>query len=118
MFPAQVSRPEIRERPCKLNFPFVANLEYTLCFRDGTSQTGKGVTENVSSRRIVFRADRELAVGVALRLSVRWPVRLNERASLKLIISGRVIRAQGNRVTVQFSWHEFHTAGGKASPGD
>lgn len=67
---------------------------------------------------MLFRADQELPIGTAIQLSLGWPVKLENRVELKLIVLGRVVRTQGNYVGVEFHRYEFRTRASRSSVGE
>ena len=66
-----------------------------------TALAGKGTIVNISSSGILFMSDPKPEVGEQLQLSVDWPVILDGSTPLKLVIRGKVVRAQAHAVAVQ-----------------
>jgi len=60
-----------------------------------SENTGAGRTLDVSSGGVLFDATRPLPVGMNVELSISWPALLHNVAPLQLVISGRIIRANG-----------------------
>jgi len=45
-----------------------------------------------------------------VQISIAWPALVNGVAPLQLVVAGRVVRADGSRVAVHVSQHEFRAA--------
>jgi len=86
-------------------------LRWKLIRRRKVRDTGVGRTLDVSSGGVLFDATRPLPVGMNVELSISWPVLLHNVAPLQLVISGRIIRANGSKVAIHMNQHEFRTAG-------
>ena len=71
-----------------------------------TRGCGSGTTINISSRGVLIRTRQSLPINVIVKLSVKWPVALEECA-LKLILRGRVIRSNDETTAIRFENHEF-----------
>ena len=87
------------------------DLRWKLIRRKRVLETGTGRTLDLSSGGILFETDRPLPVGLNVELSVAWPVMLHNVASMQLVISGRIVRAAGQRTAIQMTQHEFRTMG-------
>jgi hypothetical protein len=46
-----------------------------------------------------------------VELSIAWPALLHNIAPMQLVVSGRIVRAEGARAAVRMVQHEFRTAG-------
>jgi len=108
MFAVSIVTRDKERRRYKLRFPFVAILAYTY-HTSRELRRGTGVTVNISRNGLLFRADQQLAVGRPIHLSLGWPVKLEEKVGLNLIMHGRVVRTQDNYVAVEFRRYEFRT---------
>jgi hypothetical protein len=87
------------------------DLKWKLIRRRRVLDTGTGRTLDLSSGGILFDPGRQLPVGLNVELSISWPVLLRNEAPMQLIVSGRIVRAGGNRVAVSMVQHEFRTSG-------
>jgi PilZ domain len=85
------------------------DVQYTISGRRGTEDKGEGKTINVSSCGILFTCQHQLAVGRRVRLCISWPVLLNDKVGLKLVVRGRVVRSEGGRAAIEIQQHEFRT---------
>jgi len=86
------------------------DLRWKLVRRRKTLDSGVGSTVDLSSGGILFEAGRHLPVGMNVELSIAWPALLHNVAAMQLVVSGRIVRADGNRIGIQMIQHEFRTA--------
>jgi hypothetical protein len=87
------------------------DMRWKLIRRRRVLDQGSGRTFDVSSGGIFFDAGRPLPLGLNVEISVAWPVLLHNVAPLQLVVSGRIVRTEGNRVAIRMSQHEFRTVG-------
>lgn len=87
------------------------DLRWKLIRRRRILETGNGETIDFSSGGVLFDPGRPLPVGLNVELAIAWPVLLHNTAQLQLVVSGRIVRAQGNRAAIQMTQHEFRTVG-------
>ena len=85
-----------------------ANLTYRVL--DGTRvlRRGTGRTTTMSSNRVLLETETWLPADTLIELSLSWPVMLDNRIPLKLVILGRTVMFEG-RVAVDILRHEFRT---------
>ena len=95
-------RPLIRR-----SFPLKAAVAYRLIEGDGTVRAGR--TQSLSGNKVWFEAENCLLVSALIELEVDWPVRLDNRTPLKLVISGRTLQVDQNHAAVEILRHEFRT---------
>jgi len=57
----------------------------------------------------MFDAGRPLPAGLDVELSIAWPVLLNDKSPMQLVVSGRIVRCIGNHVAFRMVQHEFRT---------
>jgi hypothetical protein len=57
----------------------------------------------------MFDAGRPLPAGLDVELSIAWPVLLNDKSPMQLVVSGRIVRCNGNTVAFRMVQHEFRT---------
>lgn len=98
------------ERRAAKRFPLEQEVRFKLFNRNGVD-FGLGRTVNMSSRGLLIRTDQQLAPGDRLEISVSWPVRLNNECPLKLVATGRVVRAQAGQAAILIERYEFRTQG-------
>ena len=92
-------------------YPITLDLHYQVLSDGRPVETGSGRTTRFGSRRVVFTAEPALQVAARLQVSVAWPVLLDDRVKLQLIIEGRVLGVDGDRVTLGVVKYHFRTRG-------
>ena len=60
---------------------------------------------------MLFTTERTLAPGERKELAVDWPAKLDQELPLKLVASGRVVRAVDGTAAIVIDRHEFRTQG-------
>lgn len=76
---------------------------------DRELSAGSGSTISISSSRVLFESKNALPPGSLVELAVAWPVELENRIKLRLIIVGRAVSVSGKRTLVDVVRHEFRT---------
>lgn len=87
------------------------DVNWKLIRRRRVLDTGSGKTLDLSSGGLLFDPGRHLPEGLNVELSITWPVLLHNVAPLNLVVSGRIVRANGRQVAVRTVQHEFRTTG-------
>ena len=72
------------------------------------NQMGSGNTLNMSSRGVLFTTDRSLTEGMRIELEVNWPA-THDGVLLKLVLVGRVVRAEGTCAAMSTESYQFKT---------
>lgn len=103
------------ERRSGIRFPIKSDLRWTVLNGKGGPLSGTGETVDFASTGISFRSDGKFPLGCHLKIDVDWPVELDGRIPMKLLIQGTVIRVSGSIVFVTIEKREFRTAGRKAT---
>ncbi len=98
------------ERRGALRFPIDQQVRYKVFARRAV-EAGCGRTVNMSSTGILFTAERVLAPGERVELSVNWPAYLDQKHPLKLVAAGRVVRASNGTAAMAIDRYEFRTQG-------
>jgi len=70
---------------------------------------GAGTSLDISRKGILFTTQQVLDVGEFVELSLEWPVRLDQKTPLKLVLRGRVVRSSDDRPAVFVRQHELRT---------
>lgn len=70
---------------------------------------GRGRTLAMTARTVRFASDTKFRVGLPIRLSILWPVRLQDGTALNLWMFGRIEQSAFGEVEVAISRHEFRT---------
>jgi hypothetical protein len=99
-----------REQRDPAHFPIERELRFRIAGKLGEA-AGSGMTIDIGSKRIVFRTDQKLPTGKRLDMAISWPAQLDQRCALKLLASGRVVRADSGLVAVSIERYEFRTLG-------
>src|SRR5215469_6096221 len=94
-----------------MQFPLVLPLKYKAIFPKGKPISGTGSTVLLSSTDIVFNADHPLGSGVQCEISIDWPVLLEGRIGLQLVLHSLITRSEAQFVMSRFSQYEFRTRG-------
>jgi PilZ domain len=108
---------ERRARPrYALRFP----LHYRVLGEEEAA-AGSGTTLNLSSSGVAFDGVEALKLGAHVELAIQWPVALNGRIPLKLMVEGLVTWNHGGLAAIRMSRCEFRTQrknapGGSALP--
>jgi|SRR5579871_2268543 len=100
------------ERRSKVRFPLVREVRYEF-EQSRHAHTGQGETLNISSSGVLIQTEHELEPGTKLQMAISWPMKLNETASIKLVVDGKIVWAEQKRAAVQFGSHEFRLLGCK-----
>jgi len=92
-------------------YPVSLDVTYKL-FRNGRiERLGSGQTLDVSSGGACFECADPFPPASVIELTINWPCMLEGVCPLKLVMRGRVVRVEGQRIAVEAEHHEFRTAG-------
>jgi len=109
------------ERRASQRFRIECNVRYRIVGQDVFEEFGSGKTVNISSGGVLLATDRVLSPGLRVEVEVEWPVKLDNRVSMKLVIVGRVVRSKKNDVAlaaVKITRYTFHTAAQRSQTDD
>ena len=98
------------ERRKNQRFPFTGIAKYV--FDGNLAQT---TTRDISSGGVFLKTDKILRIGEPIRILIDWPVLLDQRCLLQLVVVGKVLRSNGNGTAVGLKSYEFRTRGRKAA---
>jgi len=107
---AEASAPVDRingDRRSDRRYDVALELRWTLHTGRKAVEVGTGTTVDLSSGGILMHADRSLPVGKKVELSISWPVHAPNIPSMRLVVSGVVVRAQGRWTAVRTTQREF-----------
>jgi hypothetical protein len=104
-----------RDQRAHRRYPISLSVDYKLLRKGRVDRTGSGETLNVSSGGACFRCTESLPAGGSIELVMNWPFLLEGVCPLKLVMRGRIVRSDGERIAIQAQQHEFRTAGSRAS---
>jgi hypothetical protein len=96
-------------------FPISLEIQYRQLHRGREARRGSGRTINMSSGGILFDTEHPLTPGVTVEIFVNWPFLLEGVCPLKLVMRGRVVRADGMSAAIQTKQHEFRVAGSRTA---
>jgi hypothetical protein len=74
-------------------------------------ERGSGQTIDLSSSGLRFTAQRPLEPGLTVDMAINWPVLLDERVQLQLIITRVVVWSCGTESALRIGRHELRTRG-------
>ena len=104
-------RPPMVDRRTRERFPVKLDARYKMVDVGG-AHSGFAKTINVSRSGVLIEAEIAAAVGRRVELSLYWPVQLDGKCGLQLVVSGRVIWCNGTRIGIQTEKnHGFRTRG-------
>jgi hypothetical protein len=66
----------------------------------------------MSSSGLLFITDRMLSPGLKVEVTLKWPVKLDERVGLQLVVFGQVVRVGSEgamQAAVRIKRYEFRT---------
>ncbi len=96
-------------------YPISLSVDYKLLSKGRVERLGSGETLNISSGGVCFKCGDALPAGGSIELVMNWPFMLEGVCALKLVMRGRIVRRDGERIAIQAQQHEFRTAGVRAS---
>ena len=79
---------EQSERRQRRRYPIFARSEYILA-----GNRVQATTLDISSGGVFLKTDQLLPVGKRIQVFINWPVLLDQRCPLRLVITGRVLRS-------------------------
>jgi hypothetical protein len=65
---------------------------------------------NISSTGLLFTTNEPVRTGQGIEACISWPVCLDRRVPLKLVIKGSIVRNSGDQSAVCFERYEFKTS--------
>jgi PilZ domain len=82
--------------------------------KSSVKHTGAGKTIDMSSAGLLISTESTLAEGDQVELAISWPVQLDGVLPLKLVVLGRVVRADETHAAIVLERHVFKTRGAGA----
>jgi len=107
---------EQSDRRYKKRFRIRRELSYKVMERGKIVHSGVGTTLDIGSGGVAFRADRPVATGASIELSIGWPALLDDFLPMRLRVSGRVQRVEGSTAVCAVDAYEFRTQGAAPIP--
>jgi hypothetical protein len=99
------------ERRIKRRFRIEEDVRYKMLYGQRLAETASGKIMNISSGGVLFTTEAMLTTGMAIEISMTWPVLLNNSCPMKLMIYGRVVRSNNKSAAVAIERYEFRTKG-------
>jgi hypothetical protein len=93
-------------------FPIEQDARYRV-FDKNKIEAGAGKTVNISSNGVLFTTERTLVPDEHIEVAINWPVQLDDKHPLKLVVIGRVVRSEGALAAIAIHRYEFRTQGSK-----
>ena len=91
-------------------YPLALQLRYKAVSAEVTI-FGTGRTSLISSTELIFSADQCLEGGMKAEISIAWPVLLDGRVRLQLVIEGAIARSEAGLTKVQIWKYHYRTRG-------
>jgi hypothetical protein len=105
-----------KERRARRRFITDQELRYKVLpgiYSQRIAETGVGRALNISSSGLWFTAENAtLKPGTCVEISMNWPILLNLDCPLKIVICGRIVRANETGAAMAIKSYEFRTRGG------
>jgi len=101
---------DLVDRRGTIRFPVREDLKYRV-LNHKLPFSGIGRTLNIGSGGLLFTTEERLPVGRQVEISVNWPARLDGTCALKLVATGRIVRAEAGQAAVRIDRYEFKTRG-------
>ena len=105
------------DRRCRRRYDLDLAVHFKVMKNYLVTHTGAGRTLNMSSKGIAIQTADTLKPGSYVEISVAWPVMLNQSCPMKLVVSGRVVRSNGESTAVAMDRYEFRTQGSRPIEG-
>ena len=97
------------DRRASVRFPLTLDIRYAVSHRCAPIETGSGQVIDLSSSGLRFAAQSLLEPGLKLDVAINWPVLLDGRVQLQLIVTGRVVWSNGTETAMEIERHDFRT---------
>src|ERR1043166_6727842 len=98
-----------KDRREKSRFPISREVRYKVLDEGAIIASGSGETHDMCSAGVSFTLDGELRPGSFVELSISWPVLLDDRCPMRLIVFGRVVWNHSHRAACTIDKYEFRT---------
>jgi hypothetical protein len=100
------------ERRDSVRFPLALEARYSVAH----GETGLGRIVDISKSGLRFSLKAPLPPGRRLDVAINWPVLLDGRVQLQLLVTGRVVWSNGSETALRIYRHAFRTRGVGLSP--
>jgi DNA-binding response OmpR family regulator len=96
------------ERRARIRFPLPLEVRYSVSHRGAPVETGSGQIIDLGSSGLRFVGKRPLEPGLKLDVAINWPVLLDRRVQLQLIVTGVVVWSSGTETALRIRRHGFY----------
>ena len=90
------------ERRKTTRFPLTGQAQYSVA-----GSQGHAPIRDISSGGVFLKTDRILRIGQSIRVLMDWPVLLEDRCPLRLVIDGKVLRSDQSGTAVKLTKYDF-----------
>jgi hypothetical protein len=90
-------------------FPLQLAVRYRSIGSPFGSEWTLGESVNISSSGLLLTTPEAATPGQKVEAFIAWPVFLDNRIPLKLVIKGRIVRSSGDLAAMCFDTYEFRT---------
>jgi c-di-GMP-binding flagellar brake protein YcgR len=97
------------DRRVSVRFPLTLDVRYSVSHRGASVEKGSGQTIDLSSSGLRFATQGPLEPGLRLGVAITWPVLLDGRVQLQLIVTGVVVWSSGTETALKIQRHDFRT---------
>ena len=91
-------------------YPVLMKLRYKTV-TSGKPVTGAGITLKMSRTEILFTAEPSIELGTKVELSMEWPVLLDGRVALQLVMEAKITASEDQTLTADIQRYRFRTRG-------
>ena len=95
------------ERRRSARFALQERLWYSILEGQKTVTAGTGITIDLSSSGVAFTTEHSLKPGTLVKLSMDWPRKAAVGPSLRVAISGRIVRADAGIAACTIERYEY-----------
>ena len=99
-----------QERRASQRFPLRLPVKYRRIGSQSISNWTTSESVNISSSGLLFTTSETIRTGQGIEAFIAWPVSLERRIPLKLVVRGFIVRTTGDQSAVCFERHEFKTS--------
>lgn len=82
-------------------------LHYRVSVKGEPVRSGSGTTHDLSAAGLSFRCRRPLPVGAHVEILIDWPAKYRDVDTIALLVTGFIIRSDGNRTAVRLTSRRF-----------
>ncbi len=107
--PEEIRRIAGPERRQKRRFQIFSSIRYSAYGAQPPKVSGAGKVINMSMTGALLRTEEQLERGLALQVSMDWPVKLDNVRPLQLVLTGPIIRTHQNEAVLSIARIQFRT---------